>query len=515
MSAAVEGTQRRTGNLPGKDARILVGRDDIVGTVQDTCRRRDPGQALEGLVWLRHREELRREDTRTNRIVGTLPDLLLDERGMRSLKLRRVEHRARQPVRVLRRPRPFPKEGCPVSWIRGFAMATAGGRRREHQPCNTLGMIDDKVLRDQSAHRCAEHRGGLDIDRIEHDDGVQRHVRHGDVAAAAGLAKSARIERDHAMAKAQLRRDGIEDRAACAEPWDEQQRRTVSRDERRELDAVMGGRGQAFDRHDSTIPGDRCRTMRAAMPRFFVDASQIEDDHATLVDADAEHLARSLRARPGETIVIVAGGTIEHGVVLREVTASRVSGTVVWSRPVSGEPRLAVHVLQAIPAQTMDATVEALTVAGAASIRPVVTGRTVVRPGASQASRRVERWQAIAREAAQLAGRAAPPSVSSVMSLRDALAQLPAGTRVLACVIRPDATAILSAASTSPADVALIIGPEGGLDDSDLDALASAGAAYVHLGPRTLPSRLAGAVATALLLAGAGDLDSAAEPLPQ
>jgi 16S rRNA (uracil1498-N3)-methyltransferase len=74
---------------------------------------------------------------------------------------------------------------------------------------------------------------------------------------------------------------------------------------------------------------------------------------------------------------------------------------------------------------------------------------------------------------------------------------------------------ILTAAPTPPSDVALVIGPEGGLDEADLDALHRANAAYVHLGPRTLPSRLAGAVATALLLAGAGDLDSAAKALPQ
>jgi 16S rRNA (uracil1498-N3)-methyltransferase len=105
--------------------------------------------------------------------------------------------------------------------------------------------------------------------------------------------------------------------------------------------------------------------------------------------------------------------------------------------------------------------------------------------------------------------------VSAALSLRDALAQLPAGMRVLACVIRADSAPIRSVASSSPTDVALVIGPEGGLDDSDLDALAGVGANYVHLGPRTLPSRLAGALATALLLAGAGDLDSTAEPLPQ
>jgi 16S rRNA (uracil1498-N3)-methyltransferase len=255
--------------------------------------------------------------------------------------------------------------------------------------------------------------------------------------------------------------------------------------------------------------------MHAAMPRFFVGPDQIADGRATLLAADSAHLSRSLRARPGETIVVVAGGTVEHGVLLEDVTPERVSGRVIWSRPVSGEPRLAVHVLQAVPAQAMDATIEALTEAGATSIRPVFTSRTVPRPDVSRASRRLERWQRIACEAAQLAGRAAPPDVHGVLPMRDALGALPSGTAVLACATRADAVPIATATPVPPGQVGLVIGPEGGFDDVDLALLDEAGGVWVHLGPRTLPSRLAGAIATTLLLAGAGDLNSAAEPVPQ
>jgi 16S rRNA (uracil1498-N3)-methyltransferase len=251
------------------------------------------------------------------------------------------------------------------------------------------------------------------------------------------------------------------------------------------------------------------------MPRFFVNASQIEGDRATVTASDAEHLARSLRARTGETIVVVENGTIEHGVRLEEVSASRVSGVIVWTRPASGEPRLVIHVLQALPAQGMDATVEALSEAGVASIRPVVTNRTVPRPNSSRASRRLERWDLIAREAAQLAGRAAPPPVHPVMPLRDALDMLPAGTRTIVCDTRSGALPIREAVPEAPAQLGLVIGPEGGLDDADLEMLVRTGAIFVHLGPRTWPSRLAGTVATTLLLAGFGDLDSAAEAPPR
>ena len=155
------------------------------------------------------------------------------------------------------------------------------------------------------------------------------------------------------------------------------------------------------------------------------------------------------------------------------MTPARVSGAIVWSRPVDGEPRLAVHVLQAIPAQAMDATVEALTEAGAATIRPVLTHRTVSRPDPSRVIHRLERWRLIAREAAQLAGRAAPPDVHSILPLREALERACRRARASSrASSRQDAVPILSAVPAPPADVGLVIGPEGGLDDVDLGALA-------------------------------------------
>jgi 16S rRNA (uracil1498-N3)-methyltransferase len=250
------------------------------------------------------------------------------------------------------------------------------------------------------------------------------------------------------------------------------------------------------------------------MPRFFVEPDQVADGRATLTGPDANHLSRALRATVGETIVIVENGRVEHGLELDEVTTSRVSGAIVWSRPVDGEPRLAVHVLQAVPAQAMDATVEALTEAGAATIRPILTHRTVSRPDPSRVIHRLERWRLIAREAAQLAARAGPPVVHSILPLREALDGLPPGSSILACVISQDAVPILSVVPDPPADVGVVIGPEGGLDPADLRVLEASGAIKVHLGSRTLPSRLAGAVATSLLLAGAGDLDMVATPRP-
>jgi 16S rRNA (uracil1498-N3)-methyltransferase len=447
-------------------------------------------------------------------MLRALPDLRLDELGVRSLKLPRVEHRAGDPVRVLRRPSARAEELRLIRRLGIDAAVTARRRRGEDEVGDTVGMVTDHVLCDQAAHRSAEHRRGMHSRGIQDGNGVERHrgQRHG--PAALGLANPTRVEGDDAMMSGEIRDDRVERRPSSTEPRDQQQGIALAVDDHRKRKAVGGVRGQAGLGHGSTIAGRRCRTMHAAVPRFFIDTAQVAEQRATLTGPDAEHLSRSLRARAGEVIVVVAGGTVEHGMKLDEVTPGRVSGAIIWSRPATGEPRLAVHVLQSVPSQGMDDAIEALVVAGAASIRPVRTTRTVARIDAARAPRRLERWRLIARNAAQLSGRAGPPDVSDMVALHAAVEQLPKGARIVVCAARADAVPIATLEPGPHSTIGLVIGPEGGLDAADFEVLDAAGATYAHLGARTFPCRLAGAVATSLLLVASGDLDGTASLVP-
>jgi 16S rRNA (uracil1498-N3)-methyltransferase len=246
------------------------------------------------------------------------------------------------------------------------------------------------------------------------------------------------------------------------------------------------------------------------VPRFFVAAEQVAGGRARIEGEDAAHLARSLRAAPGERVVVADDAGMEHGVRLEAISARGVEGVVEWSRPLTGEPGLEVHVVQALAKDGMDELVEALAEVGAASIRPVLTQRTVPRPDARRAAHRVERWRAIARKAAGLAGRGRPPHVHDVHGLREAVAALPAGTRVLVCSV--DATMALADVRDAGERIAVVIGPEGGLTAEEVAALQGAGARAVHMGPRVLRARLAGVVAVSMLLSASGDMAQAAAP---
>jgi 16S rRNA (uracil1498-N3)-methyltransferase len=231
------------------------------------------------------------------------------------------------------------------------------------------------------------------------------------------------------------------------------------------------------------------------------------------VEGDAaRHLAGPLRVRPGELIRVVDDGGREHGVRIDAVERARVTGSIVWSRPAAGEPRLRLSVIQAL-IREIDEVVAGLAEVGATDIHPVVALRSVSRPDPERAATRQRRWAGIAREAAELAHRAAVPAVHGVTTLGGALAELPEGARILACMVEAEAPlARFEIDPTRPA--VLVIGPEGGFAQAEVDLLRDAGAEAVHLGPRLLPARLAGVVAAGLLLSRAGDLDTALPTAP-
>lgn len=239
--------------------------------------------------------------------------------------------------------------------------------------------------------------------------------------------------------------------------------------------------------------------------RFFIEGVASPASGAVIDGALAHHIARSLRMRPGETIIVVDGEGDEHGVRLRSVSADLVEGEVCWTRRATGEPRLRITVIQALPRDRMDDCIDVLVEAGAAEIRPVITERVVSRPADDRIPHRLLRWQAIAREAAQLAGRGIIPPVYAPVALGDALGAVAPGTRLIACTF-DGAMSLADIEVDAAAPMALCIGPEGGFGVQDWETLRGAGAQTAHMGARVLRTRYAGAIACALLHGRSGDL---------
>jgi len=219
-------------------------------------------------------------------------------------------------------------------------------------------------------------------------------------------------------------------------------------------------------------------------------------ERAFLTGDQARQIATVLRLNPGERVVLVAGGT-EHEVELQAVAPAQVTGKVVARRAANTE--LAFALTLAIPVLKGDRSeeiVEATTQLGVGRFVPFTSERSVVRE-LTRAKR--DRWAKIAREAAETSHRGAVPSI-------DALVPWPALLPTLdrPVVLWEEATEPQLAKVLGGGDVALVIGPEGGLTADEIAAARTRGATVASLGRRIMRAETA-AIGAVAMVVGARD----------
>jgi 16S rRNA (uracil1498-N3)-methyltransferase len=167
-------------------------------------------------------------------------------------------------------------------------------------------------------------------------------------------------------------------------------------------------------------------------------------------------------------------------------------------------PALALWLLVALArGEKLDLVVQKATELGAACVLAFGAERSVVRLDAGRGEARAGRWARIAAEASRQCGRADVPEVRLAPTLAAALAEVPRGFALLAF---DPAGEPLSALSVTPAGVAAVIGPEGGLTPEEVRACEAAGARTVGMGPRVLRAETAALAAAVLIQARFGDM---------
>ena len=239
--------------------------------------------------------------------------------------------------------------------------------------------------------------------------------------------------------------------------------------------------------------------------RVYTERPIADGVEITLPEAAAYHVARVLRLRAGAPLVLFDGSGADFRGEIVAVEGDRVRVRVRERAAGLRESPLAITLVQAVSrGERMDWTLQKATELGVTCIQPVLSARSVVRLDEQQAARKLRHWQAIVAGACEQSGRSVLPEVREPLDLSRFLAEAPRGGQRL--VLSPNGPASLAGLATTAARVELLIGPEGGLDDAELEAAARAGFAPVRLGPRVLRTETAGIVALAVLQALWGDL---------
>ena len=230
--------------------------------------------------------------------------------------------------------------------------------------------------------------------------------------------------------------------------------------------------------------------------RWIADA--VSGSRAVLLGDHADHLARVLRAHIGQEFDISTGNEVRRGRIT-SIDQGRVEFEL-GEQVSTSSPVQVTLALSIFKFDRMEWAVEKCTELGVARIVPVIARRTEARLAVA-ASKRVERWQRIARQAAEQSRRASPPEILQPMKLKDVVA-LPAGTRIL--LAESEAQTCLKQVLQSHAadmDVVLALGPEGGWTDSELELFRNAGWVSASLGSMILRAETAAIAAMAVVLA--------------
>lgn len=224
----------------------------------------------------------------------------------------------------------------------------------------------------------------------------------------------------------------------------------------------------------------------------------------TLTGAEAKHAASVRRMRPGEAIQITNG------------TGSRLRGEVAQVEPQSVVVRIEQVVFDPAPSPRItlvqalakgdrdELAIQAATELGVWAVIPWQADRSVSRWDGPKQTKGRERWQQIVTEAAKQSLRSWVPQVADSVTSKQLVGKF--GEFDAVWVLEPTALdSLAKLAPNTPQTIALIIGPEGGIDPQELELFAGAGAKLVRLGDEVLRTSTAGIAAISVIQAGVGN----------
>lgn len=219
-------------------------------------------------------------------------------------------------------------------------------------------------------------------------------------------------------------------------------------------------------------------------------------------------LRRVLRVQPGTQFLLLDNQGSERLMEVVSVERRDTTARVAEVRPAAAEPAIAVTLYQCLlKSDKLEWVWQKATELGVTTLVPVISRRTVARPGRVQQAKQ-GRWEAIVREAAEQCGRGGLPLVAPSVTFAEALASAQ-GTRLLPWEEAGENPGLLHALThaAQPADaVSLLIGPEGGLEADEVEQARLAGWQVVSLGQRILRAETAAVAALAVVAAALGNL---------
>jgi len=237
--------------------------------------------------------------------------------------------------------------------------------------------------------------------------------------------------------------------------------------------------------------------------RFYCPQLNTDSDVFTLPDAAHRHAVQVLRLKQGDTLRLFNGAGLEVNAILEQVSKRTSVVRLSEQLDINNESPLHISLLQGISrGERMDYALQKAVELGVNRVIPVITERCNVQLSGGRAEKRLAHWRGVMVSACEQSGRSILPDLTAIMSLEDALAE-----NKVRCQLVLDPLAEQGFMSVEKHhDIALLIGPEGGLSDQEITQANGADYQSVSFGPRILRTETATVAALAVVQTMWGDL---------
>jgi len=246
------------------------------------------------------------------------------------------------------------------------------------------------------------------------------------------------------------------------------------------------------------------------MRRFYIDKADVKNPIVSLKGPEARHIKNVLRLNIGDAVTLFDSSGFEYEAVIQNLSAGMTTLSITRKYPASAESPLQIMVAQAfLKEKKMDSLLRQLCELGMTRWIPFFSERSVPRPKKDRLAARIQRWQKIAIESLKQCRRSILPEITVALSMQEAL------TLGRSCELKyifwenkhPSADHSTACRSGNAVETVLImLGPEGGFAEHEVELARKHGFEVASLGPRILRAETAAAAACALMQYRFGDM---------
>lgn len=234
------------------------------------------------------------------------------------------------------------------------------------------------------------------------------------------------------------------------------------------------------------------------MPKFFVENKQVDNGEVRIIGNDVNHIKNVLRMKIGDTFNVCDSTNSDNYIVeIESFNKEDITCKIIEKCNDNAESNVKVHIYQGLPkADKMELIIQKSVELGVNKITPIEMKRCVVKLDGKDKTKKVERWQKIAEVAAKQSGRDIIPEICQIKSVKEISERFSEYDLVLLCyenerdtfikdVLKND-DLIKKSENKNEIKIAVIIGPEGGIDISEVEYMKQNGAKVISLGNRIL-----------------------------